>query len=125
MLIQNNHTDYKALAQQVKDKQPAHKKLHNGRKKPRWITNGYIRTFEIVKALEDEKDASKANEIVLQLQIFISVIIIILIENCNFVSMKRTIAIFFFIFIFFCKYHVWRGDKIAIVDTTLFGAWRW
>ena len=67
--IQNNHTDYKALAQQVKDQNSqliksctmdgkSHDELH------KWLHPH----LEIVKALEDEADASKANEIVLQLQ---------------------------------------------------------
>ena len=67
--IQNNHTDYKALAQQVKDQNSqliksctmdgkSHDELH------KWLHPH----LEIVKSLEDEADASKANEIVLQLQ---------------------------------------------------------
>lgn len=67
--IQNNHTDYKALAQQLKEQNnkliksctmdgKSHDELH------KWLHPH----LEIVKALEDEADASKANEIVLQLQ---------------------------------------------------------
>lgn len=67
--IQNNHTDYKALAQQLKEQNnkliksctmdgKSHDELH------KWLHPH----LEIVKALEEEKDATKANEIVLQLQ---------------------------------------------------------
>jgi hypothetical protein len=67
--IQNNHTDYKALAQQLKEQNnkliksctmdgKSHDELH------KWLHPH----LEIVKALEDEKDATKASEIVLQLQ---------------------------------------------------------
>ena len=67
--IQNNQTDYKTLAQQLKEQNnkliksctmdgKSHDELH------KWLHPH----LEIVKALEDEADASKANEIVLQLQ---------------------------------------------------------
>ena len=67
--IQNNHTDYKALAQQVKDQNSqliksctmdgkSHDELH------KWLHPH----LEIVKTLENETDATKANEIVSQLQ---------------------------------------------------------
>ena len=67
--IQNNQTDYKALAQKLKDQNSqliksctmdgkSHDELH------KWLHPH----LEIVKALEDEADASKANEIVSQLQ---------------------------------------------------------
>ena len=67
--IQNNQTDYNALAQQLKEQNDqliksctmdgeSHDELH------KWLHPH----LEIVKALEEEKDAAKANEIVLQLQ---------------------------------------------------------
>ena len=67
--IQNNQTDYKALAQQVKDQNSqliksctmggkSHDELH------KWLHPH----LEIVKTLENETDATKANEIVSQLQ---------------------------------------------------------
>ena len=67
--IQNNHTDYKALAQQVKDQNSqliksctmggkSHDELH------KWLHPH----LEIVKTLENETDATKANETVLHLQ---------------------------------------------------------
>ena len=67
--IQNNQTDYKALAQQVKDQNSqliksctmggkSHDELH------KWLHPH----LEIVKALEEEKDATKASGIVSQLQ---------------------------------------------------------
>ena len=67
--IQNNQTDYKALAQKLKDQNSqliksctmdgkSHDELH------KWL-HPHI---EIVKSLEEEKDATKANEIVAQLQ---------------------------------------------------------
>ena len=68
--VQNEQKDYKALAQQLKEQNnqliksctmdgKSHDELH------KWLHPH----LEIVKALEDEADASKANEIVLQLQI--------------------------------------------------------
>jgi hypothetical protein len=67
--IQNNQTDYKALAQQVKEQNSqliksctmggkSHDELH------KWLHPH----LEIVKAIENETDATKANEIVSQLQ---------------------------------------------------------
>jgi len=67
--IQNNQTDYKALAQQIKEQNDqliksctmdgkSHDELH------KWLHPH----LEIVKALEDETDVKKASEIVLQLQ---------------------------------------------------------
>ena len=67
--IQNNQTDYKALAQQVKDQNSqliksctmggkSHDELH------KWLHPH----LEIVKTLENETDATKANETVLHLQ---------------------------------------------------------
>ncbi|MBS1491003.1 MAG: hypothetical protein JSS93_10780 [Bacteroidetes bacterium] len=67
--IQNNQTDYKALAQQLKEQNDqliksctmdgkSHDELH------KWLHPH----LGIVKALEEEKDAIKANEIVLHLQ---------------------------------------------------------
>lgn len=67
--IQNNQTDYKALAQQLKEQNgqliksctmdgKSHDELH------KWLHPH----LEIVKSLEDEADASKANEIVSQLK---------------------------------------------------------
>ena len=67
--IQNNQTDYKALAKQLKEQNnqliksctmngKSHDELH------KWLHPH----LEIVNALEEEKDAAKANEIVLQLQ---------------------------------------------------------
>ncbi|MBX3257143.1 MAG: hypothetical protein KF862_23610 [Chitinophagaceae bacterium] len=67
--IQNNQTDYKALAQQVKEQNnqliksctmggKSHDELH------KWLHPH----LEIVKALEEETDAAKANETVLHLQ---------------------------------------------------------
>lgn len=67
--IQNNQADYKALAQQLKEQNDqlirsctmggkSHDELH------KWLHPH----LEIVKALEDERDATKANETVLQLQ---------------------------------------------------------
>ena len=67
--IQNNHTDYKALAQQLKEQNDqliksctmdgkSHDELH------KWLHPH----LEIVKALEEEKDATKASGIVSQLQ---------------------------------------------------------
>ena len=67
--IQNNQTDYKALAQQVKDQNSqliksctmggkSHDELH------KWLHPH----LEIVKTLENETDATKANEVVAQLQ---------------------------------------------------------
>ena len=67
--IQNNQTDYKALSQQLKEQNDqliksctmdgkSHDELH------KWLHPH----LEIVKSLEDETNATKANEIVLQLQ---------------------------------------------------------
>ncbi|GIL23865.1 MAG: hypothetical protein BroJett042_23780 [Bacteroidota bacterium] len=67
--IQDNQTDYKALAQQLIEQNnqliksctmngKSHDELH------KWLHPH----LEIVKALEDERDATKANETVLQLQ---------------------------------------------------------
>ena len=67
--IQDNQTDYKALAQQLIEQNnqliksctmngKSHDELH------KWLHPH----LEIVNALEEEKDAAKANEIVLQLQ---------------------------------------------------------
>ncbi|RRJ88021.1 hypothetical protein EG240_14435 [Paenimyroides tangerinum] len=67
--IQNNHTDYKALAQQVKDQNSlliksctmdgkSHEELH------KWLHPH----LEIVKVLENETNETKANETVLHLQ---------------------------------------------------------
>ncbi len=67
--IQNKQTDYKALAQQLIEQNnqliksctmngKSHDELH------KWLHPH----LEIVNALEEEKDAAKANEIVLQLQ---------------------------------------------------------
>ena len=67
--IQNNQTDYKALAQQVKEQNSqliksctmdgkSHDELH------KWLHPH----LDIVKTLENETDAIKANEIVSQLQ---------------------------------------------------------
>ncbi len=67
--IQNNQTDYKVLSQQLKEQNDqliksctmdgkSHDELH------KWLHPH----LEIVKSLEDEADATKANEILLQLQ---------------------------------------------------------
>ena len=67
--IQNNHTDYKALAQQVKDQNSqliksctmdgkSHDELH------KWLHPH----LELVKELENSSDENEAKEIVLKLQ---------------------------------------------------------